>query len=250
MNSLNLSSCMKLSVAVLAAGMVCQGAAQAQLARPVAAEPTAVEAAPLDGGRAATAIAAAATVKLLNLTPKGATVADGDRACPNQPYYLYSGGKPDNFAAPADLAYPSPNLVQFIPAGGATVAYDTPMSDGRFGDSFNLQNTRGVCYAVIQFKTQVSSGGSQNDGLTMGHLGNGGAPFGIVAQVINPGTATHSYALDAAGRSLLSQQTGWGMNKSPQDSVFDFYLQDDTKLDFFRMFVWYGPHCGGKPSNC
>ncbi len=181
----------------------------------------------------------------MHLTPTGAAIADGDKACPDQPYYLYSGGKKDNFALPADSAYPSPNLTAFIPAGGPSVACDTPMADGRFGDSFNLQNTRSVCYAIIQFKAKTSNGGSSNDGLTFGHVEPGGAPFDVVGQVIFPGAvnAVQSYALDATGRSLLSLQTGVLLDKTPDQSIFDLYLQDDTKLDFFKLYVWYGPNC-------
>lgn len=198
---------------------------------------------------------AASGVRLVNLTTQNANVEAGHRLCPNQPYYLYSGGKPDGFAGPADPAYPSTNLTAMIPAGGATVAYDVPMVDGRFGDSFNLQHTRGICHAVVQFRAKASNGGAANDGLTIGHVVNN-SPFAIVAQVINPGstTAVQSYALDATGLGNLSAQTGWGMNKTRDQSVLDVYLQDDTQLDFFRVFVWYGPNCTqsgkGKESPC
>jgi len=172
-----------LAVVTLLIG-VTTGGAHAQVAEPSALT-SATRAAPFVQPSSATA---ANGIKLINLTAQGATVAAGDKACPSQPYYLYSGGKPDNFAGPADLAFPSPNLVAFIPANGPTVTYDTPMSDGRFGDSFNLQNTRGICYAVIEFKAKSTNGGSPNDGLTMGHVvGSNGSPFDVVAQIINPG---------------------------------------------------------------
>jgi hypothetical protein len=232
-----------LAVVTLLIG-VTTGGAHAQVAEPSALT-SATRAAPFVQPSSATA---ANGIKLINLTAQGATVAAGDKACPSQPYYLYSGGKPDNFAGPADLAFPSPNLVAFIPANGPTVTYDTPMSDGRFGDSFNLQNTRGICYAVIEFKAKSTNGGSPNDGLTMGHVvGSNGSPFDVVAQIINPGAVTtvQSYAFDATGRGLLAQQTGWGLNKAPAQSVLDLYLQDDTMLDFFRMYIWYAPPCGG-----
>jgi hypothetical protein len=256
MNALTMKKTLRGSLVALtiATSLFC-AAAQAQLApNRAAGSMTAQQESAIDAKalapQGASANSTAPTLK--NLTTVGASVADGDKACPDQPYYLYSGGKPDNFGGPADPAYPSPNLMAFIPSGGPSVAYDVPMVNGRFGDSFNLQNTRGVCYAVIQFKAQSSNGGSTNDGLTFGHVNNGGLPFDVVAQVINPGAVTtvQSYALTAAGRSLLSQQTGWGLNKTPQQSVLDLYLQDDTKLDFFRMFIWYGPHCGGNPTNC
>jgi hypothetical protein len=257
MNALTMRKTMRSSMLALAAITTLCGAAdaQAQLATNRQVAPTLAQQESAADAKALApqvAPANASLPTLKNLTPVGATIADGDKACPDQPYYLYSGGKPDNFVGTADAAYPSPNLVAFIPAGGSTVAYDAPMVNGRFGDSFNLQNTRGVCYAVIQFKAQSTNGGSTNDGLTFGHVNPGGSPFDIVAQVINPGAVPNvqSYALTAAGRNVLSGQTGWGLNRTPAQSVLDLYLQDDTKLDFFRMFVWYGPHCGGNPTNC
>lgn len=225
-------------------------------AAPLVVAPAAALDGPASGLQAQPEAQAANGVRLINLTTQNANVEAGQRLCPNQPYYLYSGGKPDGFAGPADSAYPSTNLTALIPAGGATVAYDVPMLDGRFGDSFNLQHTRGVCHAVVQFRAKASNAGSANDGLTMGHVVNSNQPFSVVAQVINPGstTAVQSYALDATGLGQLSAQTGWGMNKTRDQSVLDVYLQDDTQLDFFRIFVWYGPNCTqlgkGKESPC
>lgn len=173
---------------------------------------------------------------LVNLTQEGASVKAGKKRCPNVDYYLYSGGKADALAGGADLAFPSPNLLQFIPTGGPIVAYDVPMFNGRFGDSFNLQNGRSVCHAVIEFQAQNAP---SNDGLTFGHVGPGGTPFNIVGQIINPGWtgAVQRYALDATGLALLSAQTS---NSSPLDTIFDLYLQDDTMLDYFKLYVWYG----------
>ncbi len=188
---------------------------------------------------------------LLNLTPDGATLADGNKACPDQPYYLYAGGKPDAYAPAPDFAYPSVNLDLFIPHNRPVVMYDTPQMDNRFGDSFNLQNTRSVCYAVIEYRVKSTNGGSTNDGLTFGHVGAGGAPFDIVGQVINPAGSpgVHHYALDATGRVLLGTQTGMHMDKAPADSIFDLYLQDDTAIDYFKLYVWYGPTCQQQPNQ-
>jgi hypothetical protein len=250
MNTLNKNLSFKSAVSLAAVALLCQTAAHAQTANKKIPPPIelkqAVDVKEDSAGGADEKSAAAAGPQLLNLTPASPTtfVADGDKRCPDQPYYLYSGGKPDNFALPADPAYPSPNLAA-AHNNGPTVAYDVPMVDGRFKDSFNLQNTRSVCHAVIQFRTQVSNGGSQNDGLTIGHMQSPALwvlPY--VAQVINPGTATHTYALNPTGLNLLSQQTGASGGKAPSDSVLDVFLQDDTKIDFFRVFVWYGPPKG------
>lgn len=184
--------------------------------------------------------------RLRNLTKDGSTVSAGNAACPDQPYYLYSGGKSDSYASPADYAYPSPNLVDYIPTGRTIVDYDVAETDDFFGDSFNLQNTRGVCYALIKFRAKVSNGSlAKNDGLVLGHVGNGGTPFDVVASVGNPAlfTGIQSYALDATGLSLLSQQTGYFLGKTPDQSILDLYLQDDTMIDFFKLYVWYGPNC-------
>jgi hypothetical protein len=193
---------------------------------------------------------------LVNLTSTGATLAAGNDACPEQPYFRYVGGKPDNFKSPADPAYPSPDLVSFMttpPSVQGIIDYDVPMANGRFGDSFNLQNTRSVCYALIKFRAKQSFGGASNDGLTIGHVESGGSPFTVVAQVIDPGAPPfiQTYAFDATGRTLLSDITGVLLNKTPLDSILDVYLQDDTKIDFIQLWVWYGPNCSEtSPPTC
>ena len=228
---------------VMAALALCGGsAAFAQDAR--LPEPAARQVQPGKSGLAPIGAPAAPTLK--HLTLQGNTVAAGNAACPNQPYYLYSGGKPDGYAAVEDQAFPSAPLVSLISAS-KLVAYDSPAVNKQFGDSFNLQHTRGVCYALVQFRVKSNQTDSANDGLTLGHVTNSSQPFAVVAQVINPAAlgpgVLQSYALDATGRNLLSAQTGWGMDKTRDQSVLDVYLQDDTALDFFRIFVWYGPNC-------
>jgi hypothetical protein len=186
--------------------------------------------------------------ELRNLTTVGASIAAGNAACPDQAYYRYVGGKKDNFAGVQDPAYPSPDLITFMtvpPSVQGYVDYDIRMQDGRLGDTFNLQNTRSVCHALIEFKAKSSAGLFSNDGLTLGHLEPGGTVFNQVASIGNPGgtTASQTYAFDAAGLGLLSQLTGVNLDKTVQQSILDLYLQDDTKLDYFQLYVWYGKNC-------
>jgi len=191
---------------------------------------------------------------LVNLTSTGASIADGNAACPDQPYFRYVGGDPDNFSNPTDPAYPSPDLATLLitpPSIQGVVDYDVAMNNGRFGDSFNLQNTRSVCYAVIKFRAKNTGDVPSTDGLTIGHVESGGSPFTVVAQVLEPGALplTQTYAFDATGLALLSGITG---GTTPLDSILDVYLQDDAEIDFITLWVWYGPvpSCGGNPSTC
>ncbi len=65
-------------------------------------------------------------------------VATGNALCPGQPFFVYSGGDPDFFAASADPAYPSPNLLTYMtvpPSVQGVVDYDVLMNNGRLGDS-------------------------------------------------------------------------------------------------------------------
>ena len=109
---------------------------------------------------------------LVNLTSTGASIAAGNAACPDQPYFRYVGGKPDNFDGPTDPVYPSPDLVTFMsttPSVQGIVKYDFTMGNGRFGDRFNLQNTRSVCYAVIKgtsINSVVGCGGVETQGVS------------------------------------------------------------------------------------
>jgi len=197
-------------------------------------------------------VAPVSGLTLTNLTTMGATIADGNRACPGQSFFLYSGGYEDNFSAPTETAYPSPDLLTFMttpPSVQGVINYDVPMLDGRFGDSFNLQNGRSVCYGIIRFRTNSISLAS-TDGFHIGHVASGGSPFNVAASVTNfPATTVyHNYALDATGLALLSSITG---GATPLDSVLDVYLQDDTQIDFIKIFIWYGPNCReGNPPTC
>jgi len=183
---------------------------------------------------------------LTNLTKIGNTVAAGNAACPDQPFYLYSGGKNDTFVAPADPAYLSPDLATHLVGSlGGIVAYDVPMDNGRWGDSFNLQNTRGVCYVVIKFRTKGTGDIPDNDALVIGHVQPGGSPMDLVGEILNipAKTGIQSYALDATGLSLLSQQTGYSLDKTAEQSILDMYIEDDSMIDFMQVYVWYGPNC-------
>jgi|KBSMisStaDraftv2_1062788.scaffolds.fasta_scaffold566319_2 hypothetical protein len=196
------------------------------------------------GTALAAAVAPAQAQTLINLTTTGHRVADGNAHCPNQPYYLYSGGHRGSNIVP-EYTYPSPNLLAFIPPGGPRMDYDGYSANSRFGDSFNLQNTRSVCYAIIEFSAVPLARDAPNDGLTIGHVQPGGTQFDVVAQLLYPGftTARQRYALDATGLMLLSLQTGVNMDRTPADSILDVFLQDDTMIDNFNIYVWYGPNC-------
>jgi hypothetical protein len=172
--------------------------------------------------------------------PPSDFIAEGNRRCPDQPFFLYSGGDPDNFVGP-DPAYPSPDLVSYLSGSvQGIVDYDTTMLNGRFGDSFNLQNTRSVCYAVIRFRVSEPVGLANTDSLAIGHL-DATFTFNHVAGILYPafpGAVIQTYAFDATGLGLLSTITG---GATPLDSVLDIYIQDDTMIDFVRLWVWYGP---------
>jgi hypothetical protein len=203
---------------------------------------------PQHGATASKGAAPSGNVTLTNLTKSGHTVAAGNAACPNQSYYLYSGGKSDAFTSPTDPAYLSPNLSGYLSGAGSVqgiVPYDEPMDNGVWGDSFNLQNTRGVCYAIIKFRTEATGDIVDNDAFLVGHLESGSGPFDLVARIDNPDakTGVQAYALDATGLSLLSQQTGYNLDKTLDQSILDTYLEDDSSVDFFQIYIWYGPNC-------
>jgi CSLREA domain-containing protein len=189
-----------------------------------------------------------APANLTNLVPVGsvdAGVAAGDRRCPQQPYFRYVGGKPDSFGGGADPAYPSPMLQPFNP--NPRLSYDQPMNNRWFGDSFNLEEGRRVCHAVLRVTARHSGDVPLNDGLTIGRSRPPVTPppprvmTPMVAQAINPGgsgTATSVWALNTAGIAALTTITSSTNNV---DAVLDFYLQDDTTIDHIMLWVWYHP---------
>lgn len=194
--------------------------------------------------------AGAAGLQLVNLTPDGATIEDGNRACPDQPMFTYGGGKRDHGAGTPDRAYPSPNLLAAISVDRPVIAYDTRQPDSHFGDSFNLQNNRSVCYAIVEFATQRSGTPLwSNDVMSIGHTGTD-MILQPVGQVIVPNDGASGrhkmLAFDQTGLGLLSALTGQALDKKPEDSILDVYLEDDTAIDYFRLYVWYGPNCRDK----
>jgi hypothetical protein len=194
-------------------------------------------------------------VTLVNLTTTGASIPAGNLQCPDQRHFHYIGGLPDPFTSAPDPAYPSPNLLTFMtatPLVTGIVHYDVSTDDMAFGESFNLQNTRSVCYALLTFKVKKSTALPSPDGLTVGHAEDDGS-FTAVARVLEPGTtqAVQEYAFDATALGFLSNITGTHLDKNPFDSILDIYLMDDTLLDFIEFRVWYGPNCSqSSPATC
>jgi hypothetical protein len=170
-------------------------------------------------------------------------IATGDKTCPSQPYFRYVGGDPDSFGAPADTSYTGTNLTAFM--GGITTArthYDTTTSDRIFGESFNLEDKRKVCYAMLQVGLDDLNGLATNDTLNIGRA-SGGTFSPFAGQVTHPGApgpgpVTRTWAFSAAGLTALSTITG---SPNPHDSVVDIYMQDDTAIDYMTLWVWYQP---------
>lgn len=194
-------------------------------------------------------------VTLVNLTTTGASIPAGNIQCPSQRHFHYVGGLEDGFASPSDPAYPSSNLLSFmttVPLVTGIVHYDTSTDGMAFGESFNLQNTRSVCAAMLQFKVKQGSAPPSPGDLTLGHAEADGS-FTVVAQVLEPHTTqtVQMYMLDAVGLALLSNITGVNLDKSPLDSIVDIYMTNNTQLDFLEWHVWYGPNCSqSNPATC
>ena len=183
-----------------------------------------------------------------NLVPAGTAdeaVAAGDEKCPDQPYFRYAGGNPDNFAGPVDPAYRSTNLALFD--SGPHSSYDDTSSNRWFGDSFDLEDKRLVCHVVIRMKMKQNHGLASNDNLYIGHVENGNALPTVFTTAIasayfptgpGPGPVTRVWTLNSAGLTALSAITGAA---NPNDAVLDFYVQDDTTIDHIMLWVWYDP---------
>jgi hypothetical protein len=173
---------------------------------------------------------------LTNLTKVGNKIADGNAACPGSSYYLYAGGYNDNFAGATEAGYPSPGeLAYFALFTNAVLPYDASIDNAFWGDSFNLQNSRSVCYALVQFRVKPTGDLPSNDFLSMVHFHPDGATNDPIAKVGYPGAVTgiQTYALDATGLAALSTVTG------SASAVFDAVMEDDSSIDFFNLYVWY-----------
>jgi hypothetical protein len=173
-------------------------------------------------------------------------IATGDKTCPSQPYFRYVGGDPDNFAAPADTSYAGTNLTAYMGTfANAHAHYDTTTPDLIFGESFNLEDKRKVCYAMLQMGLDELNGLASNDTLSIGRA-SAGPPRTFspsAGQVTRPGApgpgpVTRTWAFSAAGLTALSTITG---SANPNDSVLDIFMQDDTAIDYMTLWVWYHP---------
>jgi hypothetical protein len=184
-------------------------------------------------------IAPAAEAKkptLVNLTKVGNKIADGNAACPETSYFLYSGGYEDNFAGNAEPAYPSVGeKAYFDTFPNAVLPYDSSIDNAFWGDSFTLQNSRNICHAIVQFRVRATGDLPSNDFLSMVHFNTDGTYY-KVASVEYPAllTGIQSYALDAIGLANLAAVT-----HDPVAPIFDPVMEDDTAMDFFRLYVWY-----------
>lgn len=182
--------------------------------------------------------------KLTNLVEKVSlkkAMRRANRLCPEQTYFRYVGGHADKFGGAADPSYPSANLAALTNTQALRIDYDTPMTDDWFGDSFNLQNGRRVCHALLRVTFQKNGG--TNDTLVVGHVSSGVFASPRAAQVNYPGApgttaVTYLWAFDATGIAELSNITS---ASTPEDAVLDFYVEDDTAVDNIRLWVWYHP---------
>jgi len=187
-------------------------------------------------------IAPAAEAKkpeLVNLTKVGNKVADGNAACPETSYFLYSGGFDDFYAGSPEAGYPSPGMLAYFDLFPTVpvASYDTLINNAFWGDSFYLQKSRSICHAIVQFRVKPTGDIQNNEVLSMVHFDPADGSYEKIAAVFNPGyqTGLQSYALDAAGLTALGNVTA-----SPTGAIFDAVMEDDTSIDFFRLYVWYG----------
>jgi hypothetical protein len=162
-------------------------------------------------------------------------IKHGNRVCNHKPYFRYVGGERDGYAAPADATYPSPNLAA-LSSGEPRRHYDQDLRDQIFGDSFNLQYDQFVCHAVLRIETMHSGDNPANDTMLLGHASSDGT-FTTAARLDQPGSGSGVWHLSNESTRMLTDMT---MSAStPEEAVLDVFVEDDTKVDYLMLWVWY-----------
>lgn len=145
---------------------------------------------------------------------------------------------PDDFKPPGNPVTPSPELTAFAAAALGTKGYDDPTVNRWFVDSFRLRNCR-VCHAVLQVRVRHYFKDSfGNDGLVAGLAPYSNPATNFVNVSLwssnpSPQTRTDTYILPAGALSTYLA------TDNPLPTFLDLRVQDDTDVDYARLYVWY-----------
>jgi hypothetical protein len=152
------------------------------------------------------------------------------------------GGVMDDFAPPTEIAPRSSRLNAKLPPTSAWKRYDDPQIDRFFGHSF-FGLPAGIVRAELVIRMRPGGGGASNDNLLIGIRSNGQVAFS--RRIADLPGANGSWLSNPATTFVLdlSNLPGGG-NLLPQiaaDGFLDFYLQDDTTVDFSELRFWVCP---------
>jgi len=164
--------------------------------------------------------------------------------CPG--YREYVGGKNDKFALPPDPTIQSPALAAFLATLPNKRQFDEVGPNKAFGHSIRLCTCR-IARAELEIGVRAEQRGpnsshtssdSGNDSLTIGE-----APFtsGTWKRVYsdyiwpagNAGGNNQVFNIPLSAANL----NNWMIN-TPNGHL-DFYIQDDTGVDYIKLKVWY-----------
>ena len=179
------------------------------------------------------------------------------------PVTIFQAGVDDNFAPPDDPAIPSDNFAAWLSSVGATTKdFDDPTIDRFVAHTFTGL-PQDVCKATLEIGLR---GGGANDGVTLMFIGKDQTipPIGskrwtrrigtsddvpgLLSAPWQPGTAA-TLMLDLGNLPLAPTQPASAGNLIPamrKHKSLDFYVQDDTNVDYLTLTVFGG--CDALPT--
>lgn len=154
------------------------------------------------------------------------------RACAGLKPVIDTHDVADNWQPPGTPVSLSPELAAFV-AGKPLKSYDDQSVNKWFADSFRLRNCR-ICHAVLQVRVRhynIDTFG--NDAIIAG-LAPYTNPNTVFLNVgLWPGPQTKNYILPV---NALNQYI---VQDNPLPTFLDVRIQDDSDVDYARLFVWY-----------
>lgn len=152
------------------------------------------------------------------------------------------GGRIDELALPFDPAFRSGRLDAILPAGSAWKPYDDPQIDRFLGQSF-AGLPAGIVRAQLVLRMRPGGGGSFNDALSIGI--NPGGQVAYSRRIDQLPGADNTWTNNPATTFVLDLAAlPGGANLLPKlvaDRFLDFYVQDDTTVDYSELRVWTCP---------
>ena len=172
---------------------------------------------------------------------------DAQNPYPNmQPEMCINRSLADNFAAPLEPTSMSPGLAQFITQHYPTIKprqFDEPGCDRPFAMSCKLKK---CCISYMKLEIRMKKEGCQycNDAIYVGVAPFAGPNMYLFNYLwCNPPCSTpcNTAASPITKTYVIPVAAHNAALCTPGDRWLDIFIQDDTNIDYVKLYVWYTP---------